>query len=129
MTLHVSAVGPGHISYKWKKDKNDFTDSKCTGTNKSTLTIPSFGYRHQGVYTCEVKDDLHQEPVESRPANLKLSKEIVTIIAMFKVSHLFNVTYQSTCIQCVLYCVPVSCHCPVVQLVASLYKQVNTPQV
>ena len=98
MILHVSAVGSGHISYKWKKDKNEFTDSKCTGTNESTLTIPSFGYRHQGVYTCEVKDDLHQEPVESRPANLKLSKEIVTIIAMFKVSHLFNVTYQSTCI-------------------------------
>lgn len=78
VTLRVSAVGSGYLTYQWKKDGKPIRDS---GTCESTLTIPSFGYQHQGIYTCKVSDGLHQKPIESTSANLRLSKyKLVTVV-------------------------------------------------
>ena len=73
VTLRMSAIGSGQLSYNWKKNGQDITDSdNCTGTDTAALTITSFTEENQGQYTCIVKN--HIKTVESRPTKLKLSK-------------------------------------------------------
>ena len=71
-TINVSAVGSGHLSYKWKKDGKDITNPNCTGINTPVLTITSFSYEAQGEYACEVKND--HKTIKSNFAKLELSK-------------------------------------------------------
>ena len=72
VSLSVSAIGPGPLTYKWKKDGVDIIDKDCTGVNEQTLIISSFSLQHEGKYTCEVKSN--QKLVKSNPAKLELSK-------------------------------------------------------
>ena len=69
MSLSVSAIGLGSLSYKWKKDGQDITDPECTGVDTSNLTICSFSHEHVGSYMCIVSN--HQMTVESNPAELE----------------------------------------------------------
>ena len=72
VSLSVSAIGPGPLSYKWKKDGNDIDDLDCTGINEQTLIVRSFSLKHEGNYMCEVK---HSENlINSKSAKLGLSK-------------------------------------------------------
>ena len=71
-TLCVSAVGSGHLSYKWKKDGEDITDPNCTGIDTHTLNISYFSSKFQGEYICKVKND--HKTIKSNPAKLELSK-------------------------------------------------------
>ena len=49
VTMSVSAVGSGSLSYQWKKEGNDITQSEFTGINTSYLKISSFkAHKHQG---------------------------------------------------------------------------------
>ena len=70
--IHVSAVGSGPLSYKWKKDREDITDPNFTGIDAHTLNISCFSSKFQGEYICEVKDD--HKTIKSNPAKLELSK-------------------------------------------------------
>ena len=72
VSLSVSAIGPGPLSYKWKKDGVDIYDQDSTGVNESTLIIRSFSLKHEGMYTCKIK--YNEKSVESNPANVQLSK-------------------------------------------------------
>ena len=72
VSLSVSAIGPGPLSYKWKKDGVDIVDEEYTGVNKPTLSIRSFMLKHEGNYVCEVKRN--EKSIESVPAKLDLSK-------------------------------------------------------
>ena len=72
MTLSVSAVGSGSLSYQWKKNKEDVTQPDYTGTDTPTLKISSFVNEHQGSYSCIVSNG--QKSVESKLAELMLSK-------------------------------------------------------
>ena len=72
MTLHVSAVGSGQLSYQWKKDGRDITDPNCSGINTEDLVINSFSEINQGRYVCIVKSD--NRTIQSNPAKLELSK-------------------------------------------------------
>ena len=72
MTLHVSAVGLGHLRYKWKRDGQDIIDSNCAGIDTSDVTINSFSEMNQGDYTCIVMND--NTSVQSSSAILELSK-------------------------------------------------------
>ena len=72
VSLSVSAVGEGNLSYQWKKDDLDITDRRCIGIDTSTLTIISFSDAHVGKYTCTVQDS--KTSVQSNPAQLDLSK-------------------------------------------------------
>ena len=81
VTLSVSAVGPGQLSYQWKKDGLDVRDPNCSGIKESKLIIPSFRHKDQGHYKCEIKDD-HNKAIESNTAELKLSKNsTVTVLS------------------------------------------------
>ena len=84
MTLRVSAVGSEHISYEWKKDGETINDSNkdYVGTNGPVLTIPSAGYKHQGDYRCEVKDD-HDKILESISTKLNISEYTIIIALKF----------------------------------------------
>ena len=68
VSLSVSAIGAGHLNYKWKKDGKDVNDPGYTGVDGSTLTIISFSSAHVGKYTCTVMDS--HRTVESGPAQL-----------------------------------------------------------
>ena len=72
MTLHVSAVGLGHLRYKWKRDGQDIIDSNCAGIDTSDVTINSFSEMNQGDYTCIVMND--NTSIQSNSAKLELSK-------------------------------------------------------
>ena len=71
--LSVSAVGPGPLSYKWKKDTIDIFDLDYIGVNEPILVIRSFSPEHEGKYTCEVLTH-DQMFIESETAKLQLSK-------------------------------------------------------
>ena len=66
VTLSVSAVGVGSLSYEWKRD------GEVIG-HERILTIPSFSPKDQGSYTCTVKDKKSQS-VTTIPAALEMSK-------------------------------------------------------
>ena len=70
--LSVSVVGPGPLSYNWKKDGVDIVDEEYTGVNEPILSIRYFMLKHEGKYLCEVKHD--EKSIESVPAQLELSK-------------------------------------------------------
>ena len=72
VSLTVSAIGPGPLSYKWKRDGADIDDEDYTGVDEVILTIRSFSIKHEGKYTCEVKHD--EMFIESETAKLELSK-------------------------------------------------------
>ena len=73
VSLTVSAIGPGTLSYKWKRNKADIDDEDYTGVGEPILTIPSFSLKHEGLYLCEVNHD-DQMFLESKTAQLVLSK-------------------------------------------------------
>ena len=73
VTLHVSAVGSGQLSYEWKKDQQKITDrDHYDGIDTAALTITSFSDKYQGDYLCIVKND--DATIESKHAKVELSK-------------------------------------------------------
>ena len=74
VSLSVSAIGAGPLSYKWKRNGVDIVDQDCIGVNESILTIGSFKPEHVGDYSCEVEHD--QISIGSNIAKLELSKYI-----------------------------------------------------
>ena len=74
MSLSVSAIGAGPLSYKWKRNGVDIVDHDCRGVNEPTLNIGSFILEHEGDYSCEVEHD--QMSIRSNIAKLELSKHI-----------------------------------------------------
>ena len=72
VSLMVSAIGPGALTYLWKRGGTVIDDEDCTGVDEATLTIKSFSLKHEGRYSCEVKRD--GKVIESDPAKLKCSK-------------------------------------------------------
>jgi hypothetical protein len=72
VSLTVSAIGPGPLTYQWKRDKANINDEDCTGVDEATLTIKSFSQKYEGCYSCEVA--YIGNTVESDPAKLELSK-------------------------------------------------------
>ena len=80
VSLSVSAIGPGPLAYKWKKDGVDIIDqeSHCTGASKPTITISSLQCNHEGNYMCEIK--YNQKSVRSNSAKIELSKKTTVIV-------------------------------------------------
>ena len=74
MSLSVSAIGAGPLSYKWKRNGVDIVDRNCIGVNEPTLNITSFILEHEGEYSCEVEHN--QISIGSNIAKLELSKYI-----------------------------------------------------
>jgi hypothetical protein len=75
VTLRVSAVGSGQLSYQWKKDELEITDDDhYTGINTAALTIFSFSDKCQGDYLCIVKND--DVTIESKHAKVERSKSV-----------------------------------------------------
>ena len=72
VSLNVSAVGPGPLSYRWQRHGADIDEEVCTGVDEPTLTIPYFSLKDEGQYLCEVKSN--DESVESDPSKLELSE-------------------------------------------------------
>ena len=72
VSLSVSAVGPGPLSYKWKKDGVGIVDEDYTGIDEATLIVRSFSLEHEGNYSCEIK--YNEKSMESISAKLELSK-------------------------------------------------------
>ena len=72
VSLTVSAIGPGPLTYQWRREGAVIDDEDCTGVYESTLTIRLFSLKHEGYYSCEVK--CNENSVESDPAKLELSK-------------------------------------------------------
>ena len=73
MTLHVSAVGSGQLSYEWKKNQQEITDrDHYTGINTAALTITSFSDKYQGDYLCIVKNN--EAVIQSKHAKVELSE-------------------------------------------------------
>ena len=72
VSLRVSAIGPGPLTYQWKRDGAVIDDEDCTGIDEATLTIKSFSLKHEGHYFCEVK--CNGKYIESDPAKLECSK-------------------------------------------------------
>lgn len=73
LTFTVSAVGPGALSYQWKKDGECITDDvypNCTGALTSNLHIKSFSSVHVGSYSCRVSNE-YDDIVDSSGAELK----------------------------------------------------------
>ena len=68
----MSAIGPGPLSYKWKKDGVDINDQDYTGIDETTLIIRSFSLKHEGNYSCGIK--YNEKSMESKSAKLELSK-------------------------------------------------------
>lgn len=69
VSLTLLLIGPGPLSYKWKKDGLYIANLDCT---KPTLTIRSFTPKHEGNYSCEVKHN--EKIIESNTAKLQLSR-------------------------------------------------------
>ena len=72
VSLSVSGIGPGPLSYKWMKDGVGIVDEDYTGVDEPTLTIGFISLKHAGKYSCKVKHD--QMTIESDTANLELSE-------------------------------------------------------
>lgn len=73
VTLHVSTVGSGQLSYTWRKDGQEITDRDIyAGINTAVLTITSFADKCEGNYTCIVEND--GTTIQSNSAKLELSK-------------------------------------------------------
>ena len=73
MTLCVSAVGSGQLSYEWNKDGQEITDQYYyTGIDTASLTITSFSQTNEGDYMCIVKSD--STTIQSNSAKVELSK-------------------------------------------------------
>ena len=72
VSLTVSAIGPGPLTYRWRRGRAVIDDEDCTGVDEATLTIRSFSQRHEGDYSCHVY--CNENSVESHPAKLELSK-------------------------------------------------------
>ena len=73
VTLHVSAVGSGQLSYEWKKNQREITDrDHYAGIDTAALTITSFSEKYQGDYICIVKND--NVTIKSKHAKVELSK-------------------------------------------------------
>ena len=72
VSLTVSAIGPGPLTYRWRRERTVIDDEDCTGVDEATLTIMSFSVKHEGHYSCEVK--CNGNSIESDPAKLELSK-------------------------------------------------------
>ena len=74
VSLAMSAIWPGPLTFHWKRNGADIVDEQCTGVDEPTLTITSFSLKHEGSYSCQVK---HEEMViESKSAEVQLSKQI-----------------------------------------------------
>ena len=72
VTLNVSAVGSGQLSYCWKKDGRTVTDPKCSGTDGPTLKINTFSTDDQGEYLCVIENS--HNTIKSNSANMVLGK-------------------------------------------------------
>ena len=72
VSLSVSAIGPGALTYQCKRGGAVINDEDCTGVNEATLTIKSFSLKHEGHYICEV--GCNKKCIESEPAKLESSK-------------------------------------------------------
>lgn len=75
LTLTVSAVGVGSLSYQWLKDGKAITKdwcSNCTGGDTHELVVSAFLPEHEGSYKCVVSTG--NESVESRPADVRFGK-------------------------------------------------------
>ena len=88
VTLHVSAVGSGQLSYEWKKDQQKITDRyHYDGIDTTALTITSFSDKYQGDYLCVAKNN--DAVIESKHSKVELSKWI--LIVMFSENALLAV--------------------------------------
>ena len=72
VSLTVSAIGPGPLTYRWRRERTIIDDEDCTGINEAIFTIKSFSLKHEGHYLCQV--DCEGISIESHPAKLELSK-------------------------------------------------------
>ena len=54
VSLNVSAVGPGPLSYRWQRHGADIDEEVCTVVNEPTLTIAYFSLKHKGQYLCQI---------------------------------------------------------------------------
>ena len=78
MTLSVSAVGSGCLTYQWKKDGKAISDSKqCSGTCEPTLKINGFSTDDQGEYSCVIKNN--HKTIESNSAKMALGNSSINI--------------------------------------------------
>jgi hypothetical protein len=84
ISLRVSAVGSGQLSYEWKKDELKLTDrDHYTGTNTAALTISSFSDKCQGDYLCIIKNN--NVTFESKHAKVELSKSVLTYFCEYSI--------------------------------------------
>ena len=72
VSLSVSVIGPGALTYQWKRGGAVIDDEDCTGVDEATLTIKSFSLKHEGHYLCLV--ECNGNCIESEPAKLECSK-------------------------------------------------------
>ena len=72
VSLSVSAIGPGPLLYKWRKNGVDISDHDYKGVDEPTLTIRSFSHEHIAKYTCEIT--YNHKMIKSSGAELHLSK-------------------------------------------------------
>ena len=90
VTLSVSAVGSGCLSYQWKKDGKAISDSKqCSGTSEPTLTINGFSTDSQGEYSCVIKNN--HKTIESNSAKMEQGNVQINITVYITA----NLTLQS----------------------------------
>ena len=78
LSVSVSAVGEGILSYHWMKDGIAFFDenlSNCRGADTHTLCITSFTDEHEGEYKCVVSNA--GGSVESKTIDLYLFGKIL----------------------------------------------------
>ena len=74
VTLHLTAVGSGQLSYEWKKNQKEIIDrDHYDGIDTATLCITSFSDVCQGEYMCIVKNN-DDAIIESKHAKVELSK-------------------------------------------------------
>ena len=73
VTVRVSAVGSGQLSYMWKKDGNEITNlDDYANIKTAALTVSCFSENSQGEYTCKINDA--STTVQSSPSKLELSE-------------------------------------------------------
>ena len=70
--LSVSAIGPGELTYQWKRGGAVIDDEDCTGIDEAILTIKSFSPKHEGHYSCKLQ--CNGNYIETEPAKLECSK-------------------------------------------------------
>lgn len=59
VTISIEAIGPGELSYTWKKDGAVITSTKypdCTGLDTDTLTISPLAALYEGDYVCMISN-------------------------------------------------------------------------